>query len=53
MGFNLQKWPITIIVGAYVGHAVGLLGATAWRAISSQTPKSFPKVKNSEGEKLE
>lgn len=50
--FNLQKWPITIVVGAYCGHAVGLLAAIAWRAVSSQTPKSLPKVEAS-AEKLE
>ena len=51
----MQKWPITIIVGAYGGHAVALFAATAWRAISSsQTSKSsLAKVNVAEPEKLE
>lgn len=27
-----QKWPVTIITGAYVGYALGkLLGGTVWK----------------------
>jgi len=41
-GLTEQKWPITIIVGAYIGHAIGLLLAIMWRGISTKALKPSP-----------
>ena len=50
-GLTEQKWPITIIVGAYIGHAIGLLLAIMWRGISTKAPKPSPNLERIEEEK--
>jgi hypothetical protein len=48
---NFEKWPVTIVVGAYMGHAIGLCLGIVWRGIATKGPKSLPKLENIEEEK--
>jgi hypothetical protein len=46
-----QKWPITIVVGAYFGHAFSLLIGLAWHGVSTKGPKSVVQLESIEEEK--
>jgi phosphatidylinositol glycan class F len=46
-----EKWPITIVVGAYCGHAFGILMGLAWHGVSTKGPKSVVQLESIEEEK--
>jgi phosphatidylinositol glycan class F len=46
-----KKWPITIVVGAYFGHALSLLIGLAWHGVSTKGPKSVVQLESIEEEK--
>jgi len=46
-----QKWPITIVVGAYCGHAFGILIGLVWHGVSTKGPKSVVQLESIEEEK--